>query len=68
VVFDDAHAARALEFINTADDGALRRAGVYGRGVNIILDNRPFSDLESFGAVPYIGTKTVEAVARATQE
>ena len=60
-------ATAALAFINNADESALRAAGVAGRQVNIILDQRPFSDLPAFGATPFIGRKTVEAVVSAVR-
>jgi eukaryotic-like serine/threonine-protein kinase len=67
VTLSGAEAAAALRFVNSADEPALRAAGVAGRQVNIILDKRPFSDLVAFGATPFIGRKTVEAVAAATR-
>ena len=68
VYFDAEQAVRALEFINTADEPALRAAGVYGRGVNIILSQRPFDSLKTFGTTPQIGEKTVQAVHRAASQ
>ncbi|MCB9766097.1 MAG: serine/threonine protein kinase [Alphaproteobacteria bacterium] len=65
--FEADHAGRALAFLNTATEDQLRAAGVYGRGVNIILDGRPWSSLEAFGSTSYIGEKTVKAVADATR-
>lgn len=67
VTFDGAHAARALIWLNSADEQAVRAAGVYGRGVSIILEQRPFPSVEAFGATPFIGEKTVAAVADATR-
>lgn len=67
VSFDAEHAARALAWVNTADEAAVRAAGVYGRGVSIILEQRPFASIEAFGATPYVGEKTVQAVANATR-
>jgi hypothetical protein len=67
VSFDAAHAARALEFINTATPDTLAQAGVYERGVGLILQKRPFSSMEAFGETSGIGGKTVEAVAEATR-
>ena len=55
-----AEADAALGFINTADEAALRAAGIAGRQVNINLEKRPF-DFAAFGATPFIGRKTVEA-------
>jgi hypothetical protein len=66
VRFTPEHAARALAFANTADEAALRRAGVYGRGVGILLEGRPFASLSALGDTPYVGEKTMEAIARAT--
>lgn len=66
VFFSAAQVPRALAFVNEADEEALRRAGVYGRGVNVILERRPFASLQAFGDTPQIGIKTVEAVHRAT--
>jgi serine/threonine-protein kinase len=63
VTLSAAEAAAALRFVNTADEPALRAAGVAGRQVNIILDQRPFPDMPAFAATPFIGRKTVEAVA-----
>jgi hypothetical protein len=67
VRFEAAHATRALEFLNSAPEEEIRAAGVYGRGVSVILSNRPFESLQAFGDTPYIGEKTVRAVAFATQ-
>ena len=64
---DGAQAERALDFLNSADESALRKAGVYGRGVNIVLKGRPFADLQAFANTPYIGEKTVQAVADAVK-
>jgi len=66
VAFDAAHAARALTFVNTASEEQLRAAGVYGRGVSVVLGGRPFASLSAFGDTPYVGAKTVEAVHAAT--
>jgi hypothetical protein len=65
ITLSGAEAAAALRFVNSADESALRAAGVAGRQVNIILEKRPFADLVAFGATPFIGRKTVEAVAAA---
>ena len=67
VAFDPAHAERALAWLNSAEEAEIRAAGVYGRGVGIILDQRPFASLEAFGATPYVGEKTVAAVAAASR-
>ena len=67
VVFDKAHAERALSFINTAAPDALANAGVYERGVGIILQRRPFPSMAAFGEASGIGLKTVQAVADATR-
>ncbi|MCO4743263.1 MAG: serine/threonine protein kinase [Proteobacteria bacterium] len=67
VSFDAPHAARAVEWLNTADEVTLRAAGVYGRGVGIVLGQRPFASIEAFGTTPYVGEKTVQAVADATR-
>ena len=56
-----AEAARTLAWVNDSDEATLRASGVYGRGVNIILDGRPFATIEAFVATPYIGEKTVRA-------
>ncbi len=68
VFFSGAHAARAVAFLNSATEDQLRTAGVYGRGVGVILNARPFTDIASFGATPQVGEKTVQAVHRATEK
>ena len=65
VTLSGAEAAASLRFVNSADEAALRAAGIAGRQVNIILEKRPFSDLPAFASTPFIGRKTVEAVAAA---
>ncbi|MEZ4321337.1 MAG: protein kinase [Myxococcota bacterium] len=67
VGFTAAEAARALEWVNGADADALKAAGVYLKGVEVILANRPFASMEAFGETKGIGTKTVEAVLRASK-
>ena len=67
VLLTAAEADAALGFINTADEAALRAAGIAGRQVNIILEKRPFDDLAAFGATPFIGRKTVEAAVGAAR-
>jgi hypothetical protein len=67
VPFTAAHAAKTLAWVNAAEPDALRAAGVYDRGVDLILAERPFPSLEAFGATKGIGTKTVEAVSRAAE-
>ncbi|MBW2258373.1 MAG: hypothetical protein JRI25_27785, partial [Deltaproteobacteria bacterium] len=67
VRFEAAHAERALVFVNSAPEEEIRDAGVYGRGVTVILSSRPFETLQAFGDTPYVGEKTVRAVALATQ-
>jgi hypothetical protein len=61
VVINGADADRVLYFLNTATDAELRAAGIYGRAVNIVLDQRPFASLKTFADTPYIGEKTVRA-------
>lgn len=67
VSFDADHASRALIWLNSADEAAVRASGVYGRGVTIVLEQRPFASIEAFGATPYVGEKTVQAVAEASR-
>ncbi|MCP4805465.1 MAG: serine/threonine protein kinase [Proteobacteria bacterium] len=54
-------AAATLAFVNTADEAGLKEAGVYGRGVGLILENRPFASMDEFADTAYIGDKTVAA-------
>ncbi len=61
------NATRALKWVNSADEAALRASGIYGRGVNLILEKRPFASLEAFAATPYIGKKSVEAAIKASR-
>ena len=67
VFFSAAHASRAVAFLNSASEEQLRTAGVYGRGVGVILNARPFADIQSFGATPQVGEKTVQAIHRVTE-
>ncbi len=60
-------ATRALRWVNGADEAALRASGIYARGVNLILEKRPFASLEAFAATPYIGKKSVEAAIKASR-
>ena len=69
VVFDDVamspeDARAAVAWINGATPEQLEAAGVYRRGVEVVLENRPFADMEAFAATRMIGTKTVEAALR----
>ncbi len=66
VVMDADQAARALKFLNTASEAELRAAGVYGRGVSVVLEHRPFASLQAAADTPYIGEKTLLA-ARGAQ-
>ena len=63
VVMTPQTAAASLQFVNTASYEDLAAAGVYRRGISVILDNRPFASMEAFAATPMIGTKTVQAVS-----
>jgi eukaryotic-like serine/threonine-protein kinase len=67
VYLSGAEAARALAWVNAADEAALRAAGVAGRQVNIILAQRPFADFGAVAATPFIGKKTVEAIVAAAR-
>jgi hypothetical protein len=67
VLIQPADASRALHWINTADETALRASGIYARGVNLILQKRPFPSLEAFAATPYIGKKSVESAIAASR-
>ena len=64
VRFSPEQARRALEFVNSAEPEQLREAGVYNRGVDLILHTRPYKTLDAFGATKGVGTKTVQAIAR----
>ena len=63
VVFDAELASRALDFANSADESALRGAGIAGRQVRVLLDGRPFASIAAVGATPFIGPKTMQALA-----
>ncbi len=67
VTFTAPHARRAVLWLNAAEAHQLRDAGVYGRGVAVIEQNRPFRDLQDFAATPGIGEKTIDAVYAATR-
>lgn len=67
VSFTAAEAAAAVSFANTASEDALRAAGIAGRQVNIILENRPYSSIEAFAQTYYIGPKTVQAIKDASR-
>ncbi|MBX2796298.1 MAG: serine/threonine protein kinase [Myxococcales bacterium] len=60
--FERAEAIRALRFVNEASGEALAAAGIYPRGVEVILRERPFDSLEDFGHTKGIGKRTVLAV------
>ena len=70
VIIDDvqltgSQAAALLIWVNTADEDALRAAGIYTRGVNIIVEKRPFASIHEFSDTPYIGRKTIESALAA---
>ena len=67
LLIQPAQAAKALKWINSADEATLRASGIYARGVNVILQHRPFATIEAFAATPYIGKKSVEAALNATK-
>ena len=60
-------AARALAWVNAASPEQLEAAGVYKKGVEVVLGNRPFASMAAFAATPLIGTKTVDAVVKAAR-
>lgn len=64
VLLSDGTAARTVQFVNTASYEDLAKAGVYRQGITVILDQRPFADIQAFAATRGIGTKTVEAVSK----
>ncbi|MBT3221417.1 MAG: hypothetical protein HN348_20220, partial [Proteobacteria bacterium] len=53
--------------VNSASEEELVKAGVVSRSIGIILDKRPFGTMQAFANTPYIGQKTVEAIARQTK-
>jgi hypothetical protein len=61
VVMTPADAAAAVAWVNRATPEELAAAGVYRRGVEVVLENRPFADMKTFAATRMVGTKTVEA-------
>lgn len=65
VRFSAEQAAAALAFVNDADGEALRAAGIAPRQANILLDQRPFPDLATVAATPFIGEKTLESILQA---
>ncbi len=61
-VFMRADQARGvLHWVNTASEDELRSAGIYGRGVNALVEGRPFASIEALGASPGVGEKTLRA-------
>lgn len=68
VMFSASDAALALKFINEAAEAELRASGIVSRSVGIVLAQRPFNSIKTFADTPYIGPKTVEAVARTVQK
>lgn len=67
VAFEPEHAARALEWVNTARSTELYEGGVYRRGITVITENRPFASLEDLADTPYIAEKTMRAIYEHTQ-
>ncbi len=59
---DDARAAVA--WVNAATPQQLEAAGVYQRGVEVVMANRPFADMTAFANTKYVGTKTIEAALK----
>lgn len=62
VRFSAAEAARAVTFLNEADKMELLGAGMAARQANIVIEKRPWTDVASFAATPYVGQKTLEAL------
>lgn len=67
VRFDATQSAAALSWLNSADADTLRASGIAARQVNIIVDGRPFPDLATFAATPWIGPKTLERLLTVSQ-
>ncbi len=68
VKFDSqAHADKAIAWLNTASEQDLTAAHIYDKGVIVILANRPFTTVQKFAATSGIGEATVRAVANATK-
>ncbi len=67
VSMTDDQARKLLEWVNTAEEEALHRSGIYPRGVNIILERRPFADVQDFANTPFIGRKSVESALLASE-
>lgn len=65
VAFTANQGERAVAWLNAATPDELEAAGIYDRGVGVILQSRPFHDLVHVAETPGIGTKTMEAVAAA---
>lgn len=59
-----ADASAAVAWVNRATPEELAAAGVYRRGVEVVVANRPFADMKAFASTKLIGTKTVEAALR----
>ena len=62
-----AGAAQTLQFVNTASIADLKRAGVYRKGVDIIVAQRPFASMEAFADTYGIGPGTVKSVVGAAR-
>lgn len=62
-----AHAARALEFANTATWSELRKSGVAYKIVPRLADGRPYDSIDSLGETKGIGPATLRALGEHTK-
>lgn len=67
VAFTPSQAEAALRFANTATPEQLTAAGIYERGVEILVAKRPFDSLEAVGATYGVGQKTMQSLRAAAE-
>ena len=64
IVFKNAVAA--LRWVNTANEGTIRKADIRACATSVLIKNRPFTSLAAVNATPGIGKKTLQAIRDAS--
>lgn len=67
VAMSSGQAQALLVWVNGATEQELRAAGIYSRGVNVLLEKRPFGTVQELAATPYVGEKSIRAALEAVE-
>ena len=61
------HPERLVSWVNEATEDALKDAGVKGRALSLLQEERPFADADALGHTAGIGRRTLQALCTAAE-